>query len=403
MSGDKLKSTNETTLEDLEALLSEGVDAALQRERSAFDELASPFEERLVLFGAGGFGRRTLAGLRRVGIEPLAFADNDRRLWGSSVNGVRVVSPQDAAREFGRSAAFVVTIWNGQGSDRMADRIRQLTGLGCQKAMPAGFLFWKYAEVFLPYYPLDLPHKLLMRADEVRKVFHLCSDGASRREFLAQIAFRLLLDYDSLGSPGREEHYFPKDLFSLSPNEVLVDCGAFDGDTILSFVRQQGVEFSRILAFEPDPLNWPKLQETVAALPDNVRGKVTCSKQAVGAHTGKVQFDSTGTDLSATGAGAISVECVTLDDALKSHTPTMIKFDIEGAELDALAGGRRTIKQNLPLLAVSTYHQQSHLWEIPLAIADVSTQYNYALRPHGVEGWDLVWYALPPNRRRAVT
>ena len=50
----------------------------------------------------------------------------------------------------------------------------------------------------------------------------------------------------------------------------------------------------------------------------------------------------------------------------------MIKFDIEGAELDALSGGRRTIRKNLPVLAVSTYHQQSHLWEIPLAIAGIA-------------------------------
>ena len=62
----------------------------------------------------------------------------------------------------------MITIWNGQAKDRMADRVRQLEDLGCQRVIPAGFLFWKYPDVFLPYYPLDLPHKLLMKADEVR-------------------------------------------------------------------------------------------------------------------------------------------------------------------------------------------------------------------------------------------
>jgi FkbM family methyltransferase len=383
--------------DELEVLLSESPAAAVRRERVAFDRLAAPFENRLVLFGAGGFGRRTLAGLRFLGIEPLAFADNNRALWGRSVEGVRVLPPEDAAREFGESAAFVLTIWNGQAKDRMADRIRQLQTLGCARVIPAGFLFWKYPDVFLPYYPLDLPHKLLMKADEVRRAFDLFHDEASRREYVAQVLFRLHLDYDGLAPPGPEEHYFP-DLFRLLPDEVLVDCGAFDGDTIRGFVALQGDRFSRIMAFEPDPLNWPRLQETVAALPEEVRRKIACYPQAVSAVTGTIRFDSTGTDLSATGSGATSVECVELDEALRAFTPTMIKFDIEGAELDALSGGRRTIRKSLPLLAVSAYHQQGHLWEIPLAISGMASQYRFGLRPHSTEAWDLVCYAIPPER-----
>src|SRR5438270_6047006 len=134
--------------DELELLLSESPAAALRRERDAFDQLAAPFEKRLVLFGAGGFGRRTLAGLRSLGIEPLAFADNNRAVWGRSIGGLRVISPVDAALGFGDSAAFVVTIWNGQAKDRMADRVRQLQDLGCQRVIPAGFLFWKYPDVF---------------------------------------------------------------------------------------------------------------------------------------------------------------------------------------------------------------------------------------------------------------
>jgi FkbM family methyltransferase len=382
---------------ELESLLRESVEDARHRERTAFDDLARPFENRLVLFGAGGFGRRTLAGLRALGIEPLAFADNNRALRGGSVEGVPAMSPADAVREFGASAAFVLTVWNGQAKDRMADRIRQLQELGCERVIPAGLLFWKYPDVFLPYYPLDLPHKLLLRADEVRQASALWSDEASRREYVAQVAFRLHLDYDGLGRPGPEEHYFP-DLFRLSPDEVFIDCGAFDGDTIAAFVRQQGERFARILTYEPDPLNWSRLQKTLATLPEAVRCKIECFPQAVSSSTGTIQFESTGTDLSSMGSGSLSVECVELDEALRDCAPTMIKFDIEGAELDALSGGSRMIRRRRPILAVSTYHQQSHLWEIPLSIAQLNSEYRFALRPHGTEGWDLVCYAIPPER-----
>ena len=45
-------------------------------EASLFDQLTGDKRNRLVLCGAGGLGRKTLAGLRLAGIEPLCFADS---------------------------------------------------------------------------------------------------------------------------------------------------------------------------------------------------------------------------------------------------------------------------------------------------------------------------------------
>jgi FkbM family methyltransferase len=382
----------------LDSCLGESVEAARQREQSAFDELASPYERNLVLFGAGALGRRTLAGLRKAGIEPRAFCDNGPHLWGRQVEGIKVYSPQDAARRFGDDSAFVVTIWNGHGRDRMSQRTAQLSKLGCRRVVPVGLLFWKYPETFLPYYPLDLPHKLLLRRDEARAALDFWDDEASRREYAAQIAFRLHLDYDSLGWPPENAQYFPASHFRLTPNETLVDCGAFDGDTILRFIAEHGKEFHRIFAFEPDPLNWSKLQNTLRTLPSEAQSKIAAFPYAVGAASGNVQFNATGTDLSAVGSGALSVECVELDKILANEAPTLMKFDIEGAELDALRGGRNVIRQYSPILAVSAYHQQSHLWEVPAAIRAISGNYKYLLRPQSSEAWDLVCYAAPADR-----
>ena len=67
--------------EELTALLAEPEAAAVERARVAFDELAGPFADRLVLYGAGNLGRKTLAGIRSLGIEPLAFSDGNSALW----------------------------------------------------------------------------------------------------------------------------------------------------------------------------------------------------------------------------------------------------------------------------------------------------------------------------------
>lgn len=82
----------------LEDLLKETVDDVVCRERSAFDELTGHCGKSLVLFGAGGLGRKTLAGLRRMDICPLAFSDNNPDLWGQEIDGVPILAPEDAAR-----------------------------------------------------------------------------------------------------------------------------------------------------------------------------------------------------------------------------------------------------------------------------------------------------------------
>ena len=119
-----------TAREELDALLAEGIDGAVQRECDTFERLA-PFGTRVVLFGAGGLGRRVLAGLRSYGIEPLAFCDNNPKLWGTQVDGLAVLTPPAAASIFGAEASFVVTVWGALGNDRMRDRIAQLRALGC--------------------------------------------------------------------------------------------------------------------------------------------------------------------------------------------------------------------------------------------------------------------------------
>lgn len=84
----------------LQDLMEESSSSAVARQRTAFDEQAAPFGDRLVLFGAGGLGQRTLLGLRQAGVEPLAFTDNHSALWGRRVEGLAVPPPDEAALQW---------------------------------------------------------------------------------------------------------------------------------------------------------------------------------------------------------------------------------------------------------------------------------------------------------------
>ncbi len=359
-------------------------------------EMAGPSRDLIVLFGAGRVGRKTLAGLRSVGVEPIAFVDNDARLWNTPVEGVKVFSPEEAARRYGDQATFVISIWRGEATDRMAEREAQLRSLGCRYVVPFPPLFWKHAEAFLPHYAVDLPHLVHQQANDVHRAGRLLSDDASRSEYLSQLRFRLLGEFDALYSPAQHTMYFPLDLCPLTDHEVFVDCGAYDGDSIRSFLDLAKKSFQKIYSFEPDPANFAKLEKEVSLRPE--RESITLQRAAVGAHTGTVTFSGDGNEASSVGKGDMVVECVALDEALSGTQPTYIKIDIEGAELDALNGARGIIQRYFPVLAVCSYHVQDHLWKIPLLIQSINPNYSFFLRPHLVEGWDLVCYAIPKSR-----
>jgi hypothetical protein len=88
-----------------------------------------------------------------------------------------------------------------------------------------------------------------------------------------------------------------------------------------------------------------------------------------------------------------------LDSALATVEPTYIKFDVEGFELEALMGAAQVLSRTRPILAVSSYHVQDHLWKVPLLLASLlQERYNFFLCPHGAESWDLVCYAIPEER-----
>ncbi len=349
-------------------LFRETHDEIIQREKSSFDKLTEPFTNSFVLFGAGGLGKKTLAGLRRVGIEPLAFADNNQSLWNQSIDGLPVYSPHDAAKKFGHCAVFIVTIWRAGGKHRLANTKHQLADLGCINVVSFANLFWKYPDIFLPYYCLDLPHKIYQETKEIMDVFLLLSDDASRLEYLAQLRWRLFLDFDGLSSPVGHEQYFPEDLFSFTSDEVFVDCGAFDGDSLKSFIRRRGDDFKRYIALEPDPVNLKNLEKDISSMGVSLNEKITIYPLAATDRRGKLHFDATGTAAATISeSGTIEINCAPLDEILADSCPTYIKMDIEGAELDALLGAKQVIPKFKPILAISVYHQQNHLWRIPMS------------------------------------
>jgi FkbM family methyltransferase len=392
MNTDPLRTKPETLDDVLDAIESETLEETIDRERSAFNGLAYPFENSIVLFGAGPLGRAACAGLRRAGLEPLAFADNNAGLWGTRSCNLKVLSPVEALRNYGNSACFVVTVYNGTGVRK------QLSEIGCQVVVPFTPLFWKYADVFIPDSCVELPHRLRSGVSEIRFSDSILSDELSKKELAGQIAWRYRLQSETLPpSLDARNTYFPFDLLNPIEGEVFVDGGSFDGQTIESFLSHWGSHFRHVVAIEPDPTNRLLLHANIQSL--GIGERATVMPFALSNKSGRVSFQSTGTVTShMSGEGDVSVECRTLDEIVWPAAPTYIKLDIEGAEPAAIQGAGDIINEHRPVIAACTYHRASHLWEIPNLIHDIAPDYHIFLRRYAEECWEGVCYAIPRER-----
>src|ERR1700749_3207588 len=301
-------------------------ESAALRARARRDLEGAP----LVLYGAGNLGRMVLARLRRIGLEPAAFADDTPSKQGGVIEGLPVLPPPEASARFGPRAVFAVTILNPFASYLQTERrLRQLFDA---RVVPFLHLAWAYPEEFLPHYQFELPQQVLAKSEAIRRALNLFADEESRLQFVAHVRFRLRPAFAALPATAAAD-YFPEDILAPLPSDVtFVDCGAYDGDTVRRFLSPQGDAFGRVYAFEPDASNCRRLREYVEGLGDEVSRRVRVPQAGVGARRGRMRFNSTG-DTSATfgGEGNEEVDILPLDEAVENDgAPLYIKFDVEG-------------------------------------------------------------------------
>lgn len=382
----------------LERLLDESLASVRQRQQHTLLDIIGDFSQPFVLFGAGHLGRRVAGVLLESGMAPRAFIDNNPALWGTTILGVEVMSPAQLAAQSGaRKPAIITTIWCGEASDRMAERLAPLRDLGFERIALFGHLAWRLPEQFLPYYSLDLPEKVISAAEDIRRAYQLLADEESRRLFVDHVECRLFLDYDLLPPASSRAIYFNEHYINGNEDEVLYDIGAFDGDSVHGFLHS-GRKYHEIHAFEPSAQNHSDLKKTLAELRGE-HGGLYAHALAVGDGVGDIQIEMDSGAAARVGSGSEIVRMTTLDVLSQQLSPaTFIKIDIEGFEPQCLEGGRQLIQEQHPVLAVCVYHEQAHLWSILLQLHSYYDGYRYSLCQHLAEGWDLVLYAVPASR-----
>ena len=240
-------------------------------------------------------------------------------------------------------------------------------------------------------------------ADDYVKLYESLKDYKSKYVLFAILNDFYNFDFVSLKNATEYcfKHYFDLNLIPKLKENVFVDVGAYVGDTVLDYVESYGKDsFQKIYCYEICQENIDKMKINLKNF-DNIEIK----RKAVSDKKGKLKFDLDN-DISSNHIsldGKIEVEGVALDEDIKEKI-SMVKMDIEGSEMKALAGMKEHIKNDTPILLISVYHNNTDLVEIPKYIRSLNGNYDYYLRYYGgcVYATEIVLFALPKVKKVLV-
>lgn len=271
---------------------------------------------------------------------------------------------------------------------------RSLADRGCGDVVP----FYDLAESLRGEHPLANGWfaEPLTAADrrEVECVQAGWDDDVSRAHHLQFIAWRRLREewiFD--GAPILTERYFiPEVARCLRDREVFLDGGAHHGAVSLAFAAMTGN--LQVVAIEPDTANRAVLNERLGGL--SGAEVLDC---ALAAQDGTAAFSEGygyASKLSAFGQAQVSTRAIdSLDIA-----PTFIKLHLEGGELDALRGARKTMHAHRPIVAATVYHNADGLSRTAGWLMRELDGYRFLFRNHCWCGAGAVVYAIPRERHQ---
>lgn len=174
--------------------------------------------------------------------------------------------------------------------------------------------------------------------------------------------------------------YFDLDIIKCDKEEVVVDLGAYVGDTVFDYLRVYGEDnYKKIYCYEITKEVFGLLKENVSPY-----SNIECRRKAVGGKDRMVYVEESKGGASAnviSGTGTSAVEEVTLDQDITEKI-TLLKMDIEGAEQSALRGSEKHIREDHPKLLLSVYHNNEDIWKIPRMIDEICKGYQFYLRSH---------------------
>lgn len=235
--------------------------------------------------------------------------------------------------------------------------------------------------------------------EELSRIYNELADRKSKDVFRELAHSKVNYRIGNLLLLADNNQYFNELTFERdSSDEIYVDCGAFNGDTVLKYSLFTDGKYKKIYAFEPEENNLEQLKKNTEKLHD-----IEIVPKGVWNKEGLLGFNTNGSASCIVGGGKYeyTVNVTSIDHIVGNDKITFIKMDVEGSELEALKGARRTIKRNMPKLAICCYHKADDLINLYAYIHSFDKEdmvYRFYLRHHSNSAYETVLYAIPVKK-----
>jgi len=170
---------------------------------------------------------------------------------------------------------------------------------------------------------------------------------------------------------------------TIRSGDVVFDVGAHYGYYTLLSSELTGPK-GKVFAFEPSPGNITRLKKHLVI---NHCHNVQVVEVALSDHEGNARFDNhAGSGVGHLSPdGQIEVQITSLDAmAARLPIPNVVKIDCEGAEVEVLKGGEKTIRSAKPVIFLSTHGD-----DLKKACFDLLQNWGYT--PSCLHGDDYLW------------
>lgn len=363
------------------------------------DRQPPTLRQPLVLYGGGELGLLARAHLEAVGCDIAMVVDRNAGQLSSNPawGGLNVVAPADVPQKFKTNALLAVSVVTSPyRALEMA-----LRADGWANVVP----FYDIAESFRDRHPLSNGwFAAPFGAEDVAETASMLdrwTDDQSRAHHLQFLAWRRLREewmFSEAPVTTHDRFFIPEVAQRLTRDEIFLDAGAHHGQVSLRFLNATANAFSSIVAIEPDGASRSIYLETIAKLPPEIADRITVWDALLDAESRTQPFHGGlgyASQIAATGA---SFRPTTTIDSLHL-SPTFMKLHLEGAELLALKGARKTISRHRPIIAATTYHNDDGIWRTPAWLMENLEGYRFLMRLHGWCGTGAVVYAIPEERQ----
>jgi FkbM family methyltransferase len=354
-------------------------------ENKAFDFLNKVDNVDVILFGSGKAAQWYIRFLKKYNIEPKCIIDNNKEKWGTLAYGIPVCCLDEAIQKYEN---YVIVI----SAPKFLREIKKQLIEKCGKER----IFDFEAEIYYSYnYDISEYRKYVKdNWGSICNLYNKLQDDKSREVLEAFILGRLSADQEYFTNAMSEDQYYTSDLIHFTDNEVMVELGSNNGETLLQFLDKVDRKYNSVYCFEPDNVSIMQIKDII----EKEHGNIHLIEKGAWDKAAKLPFFS---DSSSGGSHIVENDdnesYYILVDSIDNNVSgeiTYVKMDIEGSELKALKGGEKSIIKYRPKLAICVYHNKEDLLDIVDYLESIVPEYKLFLRHHNWGATETVLYAI---------